>query len=425
MSIIVQSPPKFSHVGNPVFLTVTADNPVNPANQTTILIDIYHNDQIIYTAAAPSAYGTQKINIAEILQTIVVTPLPFLPQSSPPSQMPLLSIITNWLSAYYLIVRQLNGATQIDTWTSDTLYAVPGSIDPELFLSLADQNTNIFQSRLFNSEANRFLTVYADTNDTTITFPNLGNPENPENLGNLGNLCLFFIATSSESLHIELIDTGVTHDFTFTQSALYCINLSILNFQPLRCTFSQSSNQSNPSISVEIQFETPPSSWNLREWLFLNHFGVFETFISTGRVQTSVTRPENTASRYIPALDAFHNIDLPSKPIETIKLPTGFTNARGMNLFRHFALSEQIYLIENIESIDLHRSNRLIYYIVKSSAPVIIHDDMRQPASADLELERSIRQAIFPVFGKEKQTYNLVLGSYNLILENFNLIKKQ
>jgi len=404
MSLTVISPPKFSHVGNPVFLTVTADNPANPANLGTILVDVYHNDQIIYTAAALSAYGTQKINIAEILQTIVATPLLFPPPAT------ILSTITNWLADYQITVSQINGETLIDAWTSDTLYAVPGAIDPELFLELAARNDNIFQSRFLNPDANRFLTVYAHADAAIITFPST--PLNSPSL-------LFFIATPSDYLNIEDLDHDASHNFSFSQIALCCINLSVLNFRSPRFTFSQSSNQSNPSISVDIQFQTPAASFPIRTWLFLNHFGVFETFISTGRLQTSVTRPENAASRYIPALDAFHNIDLPSPPVETVKLPTGFTNAHGMNLLRHFALSEQIYLIENIESIDSHRSNRLIYYIVKNSAPVIIHDDMRQPASADLQLVRSIREPVTPV---KKQIYNLVIGSYNLILGNFNLI---
>jgi len=457
--MVVIPPPEFVLVGNPVFVTVTSDNPGNP----TIMVDVYHNDKIIYTASAHLLWNGEKaeasINISEILQSIVVTPLPY------PSQPSILSQISNWLTTYQLTIREIIDETQISIWSSDTLYAVPGSIDDELFSQLVAQKTDIFQSRLLNPAANRFLTVYAETNESIITIPTPNNPANPANPENQG--CLFFLATAGEYLKIEEIETNTIHNFTFHAPALYCINLSLLNHYPSIFTFSQpsqpspksqpsqSSQQSQPSqpsqqsLPITIHLVPPEASWPLRTWLFLNHFGVFETFISTGRAQTSITRPENIASRYIPNLDAFHAIDLPSKPIETIKLPTGFTNARRMNIIRHFSMSDCIYLISPLSPLSCgegpgersgdvpgersgdvpgERSeeapgNTLIYYLIKSGAPITFHDDMPQPSSAELELVRSIRTAIPPVYGNtQTQAYNLVIGQQNLIIGDKNLI---
>ena len=344
--------------------------------------------------------------------------------------------------------------TVADEWSSDVLYAVPGGIDPELFLQLSAAGTNIFQSRLLNPDANRFLTVYAEKDENMITLPSLpplsktffpfsspcgGSPEgdggcggSPEGEGGCGEgsgvRFLFFIALPGESLHIEPeTETQDSYDFPFVYPALYCLNLSSL----ISCRAL--SFNSSP-FAVTVRFETPPASWPLRSWLFLNHFGVFETFLTTGRAQTSISRPENAASRYIPSLDAFHDVDLPSKPVETIKLPSGLTNRQNMQVLRHFSTSDCIYLISRTENLlegapspllwrgagGEVRGVRLIYYLIKQSSALIFNDDAPEPISADLELTRSIREPVPPEYGSIEGDNMEMLVSPNSIHENAN-----
>jgi hypothetical protein len=365
MSISVIPPPEFAHVNNPVFVSVAADNAGH-----TILVDIYQQGWLLYTASAQAGTGIQRFNIAEILQTIVQTPLPW-----PMPDNPVFSIV-NWLAEYRLEVREMEGATAVAAQSSGTLYAVPGGVDDDLFLELSAAGTDIFQTRLLNPAANRFLTVYAGKDDPVITLP-----DNPTLATH--QTTLFFMAKAGETLRIEQPSTGQPFDYTFAFPSLYCVNLSRLPAQaPALFTF-------NSSKVITVGFEAPATSWPLRTWLFLNHFGVFEPFVTTGRAQTSVTRPDNTASRYIQELDAFHDIDLPSKPVETIKFPSGYTNRNTMQALRHLSLSDWLYLVVGLS---------LVYYFFRQASRIIA-DDSLEPHSIDLEATRSIREPLTPVYG--------------------------
>jgi hypothetical protein len=172
----------------------------------------------------------------------------------------------------------------------------------------------------------------------------------------------------------------------------------------------------NAPFAVTVQFEAPVTSWHVRSWLFLNHFGVFESYLTTGRAKTSVTRPEHTAARYMPELDKFYDIDLGSKPVETISLPSGLTNAAGMRLLRHFALSDCIFLPS--------ASSTVASYIIKQSDRIIA-DDMFEPSSSDMVLTRSMRNHLAPTYrSPEAPANNLISGIYNLISGQYNLIGK-
>jgi hypothetical protein len=396
MSLSVIPPPEFAHVNNPVFVSVAADNAAH-----TILVDIYHQDRVIYTASAQAGNGTRRFNIAEILQTIVQTPLPW------PAPDNLVSSIANWLAEYRLEVREMEGATAVAVWTSRTLYAVPGGIDDELFLELSAAGTDIFQTRLLNPAANRFLTVYADVADSVITLP-----ENPSLVIPRSSL-LYFIAKPGESLQIEV--ASAVYDYSLTDTSLYCINPAAIQANGFTARFGPS------AFPVTVNFSAPIKSWPVRTWLFLNHFGVFESYLTTGRAKSSVTRPDHPASRYVPDLDKFYDIDLGSKPVETVSLNSGFTNAAGMQLLRRFVMSDCIFLLSS--------QSFLSCYIIKQ-ADRIFADDSLEPHSTDLQLTRSVRK---PVVSEHKVylptppppvkvIFNLVNGQYNLVSGTDSLI---
>ena len=137
-SMITATPPhEFSHVNNPVFVQVSSTDV-----SAVIMVDIYYRSELYYTASVLAASGTQRINIAGVLSSMVKTPMPWpLPDG-------LISSIVNWLSAYRIVVREISGGVNVSSWSSAELYAVPGGIDSEYFLQMTSLGTNVFQQRI-------------------------------------------------------------------------------------------------------------------------------------------------------------------------------------------------------------------------------------------------------------------------------------
>ena len=184
-------------------------------------------------------------------------------------------------------------------------------------MNLAATGSNIFQTKLLNPAANRFMLARANNQQSKI--------ENQKcEIWFYKNepAILHFMAVKGETLHIEF--DGGTYDFTFAYDALYLLNIS-----NIRARYPDADNfitSFNGGAIVNCQLSIVNSSWPVRTFLFRNHYAVYEPFTTTGRAQRNITRPENTAQRYIPSIDDFKTIDHPSTPVQTLSLSAGYQN---------------------------------------------------------------------------------------------------
>ena len=358
--ISVSPPPEYAFVGNPVFVTVTADR-----SDHTILLDVVRGATVIYTAAAPSVVGQQNINISEILESFIFRPLPW------PLPAERVSGIANWLTSYYIEVREMAGATMVDFYTSPIRYACPGALPDNIYKPLAAANTDIFTERLFNPAVNRFMTVYAGADASEIVLPECA------------PAILSFIVKAGETMTLTMPENQ-TYDFTFENTALYLINLS----EALSAR-DTASVRFGTGKTITIRFEPLVASWPVRAWLFLNHFGVFEPFFTTGRFQSFISRPDNPARRYVPALDAFRPIGLPSTRENKIKFNSGNQTPANMKIFSLFAISDLVFLIVGAA---------VVYYVITQAVERLSADDNREPNGEDLEGQPSAVDPDTPVF---------------------------
>ena len=369
----VTPPSEYSHVDNPVFVIARASTPA-----ATIFLDIIHHGEIIYAGSALASSGVQRFNISDILKPLVQVPLPWPPPDN------ILSGILNHSSSYRFELREVVDNTVIDSYASPNLIAVAGGVPAVEFMELSLAGTDIFAKRLLNPSANRFLLARAKATDSEITLYT-----NEPGL-------LFFLAKAGETLNLSF--TGGNYNFTITYPALYLLNLNAITaLNPQLSTLNSILVRFGVGREITIRRVAPLSSWKIRTWLFRNQWSVFEPITTTGRAQEFATRPANTARRCLPEIDDFRSIDLPSEPVSTMKLSSGYQLQKYyMELFKNFALSDIVFLVA--------AGGVLVYYMVKPASR-LFSDDENAPAPIDIDLEQSVRKPDAPVYGDENTVF--------------------
>lgn len=337
MSFTAKIEPSVAMIGNPILVKVQS------SGEPTIRITVSRNNTSFYEAAAvPDSSGQCVFNIHDLFADAF-------PSVPPEADAELLKVVPGSMLEYTITV---SGKTARTTLPGK---CYPGGISRKLMRYLTASETDIFTAKLCNPRTNFFLT--ARTSDSIITM-------REHEIGYLHCIGMGWNITISD-LHGHSCELKLPND-----RKIYALNLQEIRRQfwdkgTLSSYFSISVN--NKAIAIATITPGLPDATVL---MFKNSFGVYEKIELSGviNVQPEIKKQE-ISYKYDQQISDFTSTAARGIYTPVLTVESGHKTIRELEFLQELFLSENVYLINGYELIDVMVSTTKMKYRKPLSEP--------------------------------------------------------